>query len=216
MFLSKSTHNFPHSIILTNWLLFSFSLPSFSVQLSEGVRYLFRTNQILHHFIRFVAALHRTIPSAAGTFNAIRKKLFETEWFLWFLFRAPWKRSITNYLSLSCCSFCIPILTHCSFETSSEILFQLVAACSCDIVVLFLFCVSGEIIIDSHDISDDVYNLFWYQFDAKSKLAVRLMIARTQKPYRFTSYETINCSLETYIIVWIWNRFCFLDPLFTQ
>lgn len=80
-------------------------------------------------------------------------------------------------------------------------LFQCLAACSCDVVVLFMICISGEIIIHAHDISDDVYKLFWYRFDSKSKYVVWLMIARTQRPYYFASLTTVNCSLETFINV---------------
>lgn len=79
--------------------------------------------------------------------------------------------------------------------------FQMVAACSCDVVILFLFCVSGEIVIHSNDISNDVYSLPWYQFDEKAKFAVYLMVFRTQKPYHFAPYKSINCSLELFIIV---------------
>lgn len=79
--------------------------------------------------------------------------------------------------------------------------FQMVAACSCDVVILFMFCVSGEIIIHSYDISNDVYSLPWYQFDANAKTAVQLMIRRTKKPYHFASYKSVNCSVETFIIV---------------
>lgn len=83
----------------------------------------------------------------------------------------------------------------------SQMVFQLVAACSCDVLILFMFCVSGEIIIHAHEISVDVYKLLWYRFDARSKYIVWLMIARTQKPYYFASYKGINCSLETFINV---------------
>lgn len=80
-------------------------------------------------------------------------------------------------------------------------IFQMVAACSCDVVILFMFCVSGEIVIHFNDISNDVYSLPWYQFDARAKFAVYLMIFRTQKPYQFAPYKTINCSLELFILV---------------
>lgn len=80
-------------------------------------------------------------------------------------------------------------------------LFQCLAACSCDVVVLFMICVSGEIIIHALDISNDVYQLAWYQFDPKSKYAVWIMIARTQQLYYFASFKTVNCSLETFINV---------------
>lgn len=80
-------------------------------------------------------------------------------------------------------------------------LFQFIAACSCDVVVLFMICVNGEIIIHAQDISNDVYQLVWYQFDPKSKYTVWIMIARTQQPYYFASFKTVNCSLETFINV---------------
>lgn len=80
-------------------------------------------------------------------------------------------------------------------------LFQCLAACSCDVVVLFMICISGEIIIHAHDISNDVYKLCWYRFDSKSKYVVWFMIARTQRPYYFASFKTVNCSLETFINV---------------
>lgn len=84
----------------------------------------------------------------------------------------------------------------------SQMVFQLVAACSCDVLILFMICVSGEIIIHAHDISSDVYKLLWYQYNSQSKYIVWLMIARTQKPHYFASYKSINCSLETFINVW--------------
>lgn len=92
-------------------------------------------------------------------------------------------------------------LLHLYFSLCSETVFELIAVCYCDIIALFVFCISGEIIIHSHDISNDVYQLNWYEFDTKSIFAVFLMIARTQEPYRFTLYESINCSLETFVIV---------------
>lgn len=80
-------------------------------------------------------------------------------------------------------------------------IFQMVVVCACVIQVLFTYCLCGEIIIDAHDISDDVYKLFWYRFDSKSKYIVWLMIARTQKPYHFASFQGINCSMETFLTV---------------
>lgn len=80
-------------------------------------------------------------------------------------------------------------------------IFQMVVVCACVIQVLFTYCLCGEIMIDAYDISDDVYKLFWYRFDSKSKYIVWLMIARTQKPYHFASFQGINCSMETFLTV---------------
>lgn len=80
----------------------------------------------------------------------------------------------------------------------SQMLFQFVAVCSCDTAILFMICVGGQIIIHAHDFSDNVYGLRWYQFGTPSKFIVWLMIARTQKPYQFAAFKTVNCSLETF------------------
>ncbi|XP_031617421.1 odorant receptor 13a-like [Contarinia nasturtii] len=80
----------------------------------------------------------------------------------------------------------------------NQMLFQLFAACSCDILVLFMFCLGGEIIIDAYDVSNSVYQLNWYQFDSNSKYMVWFMIGHSQKPYYFASFKSINCSLETF------------------
>lgn len=80
-------------------------------------------------------------------------------------------------------------------------LYQLIAACSADIVILFMFCVGGEMIIGAFDISTDVYQLCWYEYDARAKYIVWLMIARTQKPYQFADYKTLNCCLAAFINV---------------
>lgn len=84
----------------------------------------------------------------------------------------------------------------------NQMLFQLFAACSCDIVILFMICLGGEIIIHANDISNDVYQLNWYQFNTSSKYIVRQMIARTQSPYYFASFKSLNCSLSTFLNVW--------------
>lgn len=83
----------------------------------------------------------------------------------------------------------------------NQMIFLFVAACLCDILILFIFCLSGEIIIHSNDISNDVYQLNWYRFDKKSKYFVFQLIIRAQKPYYFASWKTINCSLETFALV---------------
>lgn len=85
---------------------------------------------------------------------------------------------------------------------NNEMLFQFIAVCMCDILVLFIYCFGGEIVIYAYDISSDVYQLNWYQFNRKSKMLIRLMIARTQKPYNFASLKAFNCSLETFANVW--------------
>lgn len=87
-------------------------------------------------------------------------------------------------------------------------LFQFVVACSCDIVVLFMICLGGEIIIDAYDISNDVYQLRWYQFSSNSKYMVKFMIATTQKPYYFAAFKSLNCSLETFTNVRFTFHFC--------
>lgn len=75
------------------------------------------------------------------------------------------------------------------------------AACFCDISILFMVCIGGEIIIGAYDISTDVYQLGWYEFDVRAKYIICLMIARTQKPYQFADYKTLNCCLATFINV---------------
>lgn len=77
-------------------------------------------------------------------------------------------------------------------------LLQFFAASLCDVMVLFIYCSGGEIVIHACEISNDVYQLNWYQFDGTTKMWIRLMIARTQKPYYFGSFKTLNCSLETF------------------
>lgn len=82
-------------------------------------------------------------------------------------------------------------------------LFQLFAACSCDILILFMICLGGEIIIHSYDLSVDAYHLFWYQYNSNSKYMVWFLIRHTQKPYYFASFKSLNCSLETFTNVWL-------------
>lgn len=82
-------------------------------------------------------------------------------------------------------------------------LFQLFAACSCDILILFMICLGGEIIIHSYDLSVDAYQLFWYQYNSSSKFLVWFIIRHTQKAYYFASFKSLNCSLETFTNVWL-------------
>lgn len=77
-------------------------------------------------------------------------------------------------------------------------LFQLFAACSCDILILFMICLGGEIIIHAYDLSNDAYHLFWYQYESRSKYMVWFLIRHTQKAYYFASFKSLNCSLETF------------------
>lgn len=83
----------------------------------------------------------------------------------------------------------------------SQMVIQFVVVCSCDLLVLSIICFSGEKMSNAHDISFDIYSLYWYQFDDKSKYIVWFMIARTQKTYYFASYKGLNCSLEMFISV---------------
>lgn len=64
-----------------------------------------------------------------------------------------------------------------------------------------MFCAGGEMVIGAVDISTDVYKLHWYEYDNRAKYIVRLMIARTQKPYQFADYKTLNCCLATFVNV---------------
>lgn len=79
--------------------------------------------------------------------------------------------------------------------------YQLIAACFCDILILFMFCFGGEMIIDAFDISTDVYKIRWYEYDERAKYIIRLMMARAQKPYQFADYKTINCCSAAFINV---------------
>lgn len=75
---------------------------------------------------------------------------------------------------------------------------QCLAVCTCDIIVLFVYCASGELIADACDISDAVYQLRWYNYDEKLKYTIRTVIARSQKPYTFSSCSFLNCSFQTF------------------
>lgn len=83
----------------------------------------------------------------------------------------------------------------------NQMLFQLFAACSCDILILFMICLAGEIIIHAYDLSDNIYQMSWYRFDANSKYMVWFMIGHTHKPYYFATFKCLNCSLETFMQV---------------
>lgn len=61
-----------------------------------------------------------------------------------------------------------------------------------------MICLGGEIIIHAYDLSNDFYQLFWYQFNSNSKYMIWFMIGHTQKPYYFASFKSLNCSLETF------------------
>lgn len=127
-------------------------------------------------------------------------------------FHSVWRYFVPDYFNCSRFVFlpsvknlwkCDEQLFHLqSALDGNQMLFQLFAACSCDILILFMICLAGEIIIHTNDISNDVYHLDWYQFNATSKHIVRLMIARSQIPYYFASFKSLNCSLATFLNVW--------------
>lgn len=96
------------------------------------------------------------------------------------------------------------IVAICIFQSvlnGNLILFQLFAACSVDVLILFIFCLAGEIIIAANDLSSDAYSLDWYRYNCRSKYIVWFLILRTQKDYYFASFKSLNCSLETFVNV---------------
>lgn len=87
--------------------------------------------------------------------------------------------------------------------------FQLLAACSGVTLALLLFCLGGEIIIHSNNISVDIFHMPWYRFDRKSRYFNWIMISRTQSQYYFfSSYKSINLSLDTFAGVSISIHLC--------
>lgn len=105
-----------------------------------------------------------------------------------------------------------------TFQNASDgntILFQMFAACSCDTLIIFIFCFGGDVIIDAQDISDDIYQLPWYQFDANAKHIVRIMMRRAELPFIFfTAYKQINFSLDTFTSVRAYSKHSFLLVFF--
>lgn len=101
------------------------------------------------------------------------------------------------------CRYIVAICIFQSVLNGNLILFQLFAACSVDVLILFIFCLAGEIIIEANDLSSDAYSLDWYQYNWRSKYIVWFMILRTQKYYYFASFKSLNCSLETFVNVWL-------------
>lgn len=75
---------------------------------------------------------------------------------------------------------------------------QCLAVCACDLIILFVYCCCGEMVSDACDISNTVYQLHWYNYDNQLKYAIRTVIRRTQKSYKFSSCAALNCSLETF------------------
>lgn len=75
---------------------------------------------------------------------------------------------------------------------------QCLAVCACDLIILFVYCCCGELVSDACDISNTVYQLHWYNYDNQLKYAIRTVIRRTQKSYKFSSCAALNCSLETF------------------
>lgn len=82
--------------------------------------------------------------------------------------------------------------------TGDQQTLQCLAACCCDLTVLFIYCYCGEIVTQACDISTDLYHTRWYNFDRTTQRAIGMAIARTQKPYHFAPFESFNCSLEVF------------------
>lgn len=109
---------------------------------------------------------------------------------------------IFNMLT-SCIMFLVPMLV--SLTHSFVIDSNLVVILDCLLVYLvlcFIYCYFSEnMTTTSFEIGDVVYNSLWYEMSMKQQKAMILMIARSQKEFRLTGLELVECSLPTFLLV---------------
>lgn len=154
----------------------------------KWIEFFVDSNQILYFFIWIVNTVYGSFSITTGI-PWLNDFIFPRYIFFLFFFLLPLLQSALD---------------------GNQMLLQFIAACSCDILILFMFCVGGEIIISANNISNDIYQLCWYNYNSWAKYNVWLMIARTQKPYRFADCTALNCCLATFTNVMILNIFSFV------
>lgn len=54
---------------------------------------------------------------------------------------------------------------------------------------------------NSFEIADAAYNLLWYEMSVKQQKSIILIIARSQREFRLTGLQFINCSMEIFLVV---------------
>lgn len=69
-------------------------------------------------------------------------------------------------------------------------------------ILCYIYCYFSEnMTATSFEIGDVVYNSLWYEMLMKQQKAMILMIERSQKEFRLTGLELVECSLPTFLSV---------------
>lgn len=81
-------------------------------------------------------------------------------------------------------------------------MFLMLLALSVGIASIFIYCYFASKVSHSLQcLSDKVYQCLWYQMPVHIQNDLILVIGNLQRPYYFTGYKFIICSLETFLRV---------------